>query len=439
MFITKMAVPRRTFLRGMGAAVALPFMEAMTPAFAARTGVAATSPRRFGAVYIPHGATLDQWVPRAVGRGFEFTPILKPLEPFRESLVVVSNLDGPLEPAGGGGHAISPSSFLSGVRPKVAQGTDLYNGTTLDQVIATEIGQDTPLPSLEMGIADATRFVGACEAFYSCAYVNNIAWRTPTMPLPSEINPRVVFERLFGAPGTPAERLARIQEDRSILDSVAEGTTHLQRGLGVRDRARLSDYLDNIREIERRIQRAEQHTGTELNVPDAPVGVPDTYEEHVALLFDLLAVAYQADITRVFTFMLARDFSGQAYPQSGVADSFHALSHHQNKPEKLARFAVINQYHYQLFAKFLETLRSTPDGDGSLLDHSVILYGSGMGDANVHSHEKLPLVVAGGRLPGGRHLTHPKETPLGNLLVSLAGTFGIERDRFGDSTGRVDL
>ena len=439
MFITKIAVPRRTFLRGAGAAVALPLLEAMTPAFVARARTAAIAPKRFGAVYIPHGATLDEWVPKTAGRGFEFTPILKPLEPFRDELVVVSNLDGPLELAGGGGHAISPSSFLSGVRPKVSQGTDVYNGTTIDQVIAAEIGQDTPRPSLEVGIEDASRFVGACEAFYSCAYVNNIAWRTPTMPLPSEINPRVVFERLFGAPGTTAERLARIQEDRSILDSVAEGTTHLQRGLGSRDRARLSDYLDNIREIERRIQRAEQHADTELTVRDAPTGVPDTYEEHVTLMFDLLAVAFQTDITRVFTFMMARDFSGQAYPESGVADSFHALSHHQNRPEKLARFAVINRYHYQLFARFLEKLKSTPDGDGSLVDHSVIFYGSGMGDANVHSHAELPLVVAGGGLRGGRHVTHPKETPLANLLVSLAGAFGIELDRFGDSTGRVDL
>ena len=439
MFITKIAMPRRTFLRGMGAAVALPLLEAMTPAFAARTGAAATSPKRFGAIYVPHGATLDQWVPKTVGRGFEFTPILKPLEPFRESLVVVSNLDGPLEPAGGGGHAISPSSYLSGVRPKVSQGTDLYNGITLDQVIAARIGQDTSLPSLELGIEDASRFVGACEAFYSCAYVNNIAWRTPTMPLPTEINPRVVFERLFGAPGTAAERRARIREDRSILDSVAEGTTSLQRGLGSRDRARLADYLDNIREIERRIQRAEQRTDQELTVPDAPTGVPDTFEEHVTLMFDLVAVAYQADVTRVFTFMLARDFSAQAFPQSGVTDSFHALSHHQNKPDKLSRFALINRYHCQLFARFLEKLRSTPDGDGSLLDHSLILYGSGMGDANVHSHAELPLVVAGGGLQGNRHLTHPKETPLGNLLLSLAGSFGIERGRFGDSAGRVDL
>jgi hypothetical protein len=439
MFISKMALPRRAFLRGMGAVVALPFLDAMIPAFAARAGAAGATPKRFGAIYIPHGAIHSEWVPRIVGTGFEFTPILKPLEPFRDSLVVLSNLDGPLEPAGGGGHAISPSSYLSGVRPKVSQGTDVYNGTTLDQVIAAQIGQDTSLPSLELGIEDASRFVGACEAFYSCAYVNNIAWRTPTMPLPTEINPRVVFERLFGAPGTAAERRARIEEDRSILDSVAAGTESLQRRLGSRDRARLSDYLDNIREIERRIQRAEQHGDKELTVPDAPPGIPDSFEEHAMLLFDLVAVAYQADVTRVFTFMLARDFSGQTFPQSGVADAFHALSHHQNKPEKMVRFAQINRYHYQLLAQFLDKLRSTPDGDGSLLDHSVVLYGSGMGDANVHGHAQLPLVVAGGGLAGGRHLTHPSETPLGNLLVSLAGAFGIERERFGDSTGRVNL
>ena len=388
---------------------------------------------------MPHGSTHDLWVPPSVGTGFEFTPILKPVEPFREQLVVVSNLDGPLEPAGGGGHAISPSSYLSGVRPKVSQGTDVYNGTTLDQVLAAKIGQDTSLPSLELGIEDASRFVGACEAFYSCAYVNNIAWRTPTMPLPTEINPRVVFERLFGAPGTAAARRARIQEDRSLLDSVADSTASLRRTLGSRDRVRLGDHLDNIREIERRIQRAEQQGDRELTVPAAPAGVPDTFEEHATLLFELAAVAFQADVTRVFTFMLARDFSGQSFPASGVSDAFHALSHHQNKPEKLLRFAQINRYHYQLLARFLDKLRSTPDGDGTLLDHSLILYGSGMGDPNVHGHAQLPLVVAGGGVKGGRHLSHPKETPLANLLLSVAGQFGLERDRFGDSTGRVDL
>ena len=435
MFITKRSLPRRTLLRGMGAMVALPFLEAMTPALAR----AAAAPKRFGAIYVPHGSTHDLWVPATVGTGFEFTPILKPVEAFRDQLVVVSNLDGPLEPAGGGGHAISPSSYLTGVRPKVSQGADVYNGTTLDQVIAAKIGQDTSLPSLELGIEDASRFVGACEAFYSCTYVNNIAWRTPTMPLPVEINPRVVFERLFGAPGTAAARRARIQDDRTLLDSVAEGTASLRRTLGPRDRVRLGDYLDNIREIERRIQRTEQRGDRELTVPDAPAGVPDTFDEHAMLLLELAAVAFQADVTRVFTFMLARDFSGQTFPASGVSDAFHALSHHQNKPEKLLRFAQINQYHYALLARFLEKLRSMPDGDGTLLDHSLVFYGSGMGDPNVHGHAQLPLVVAGGGVKGGRHLTHPKETPLGNLLLSLAGRFGIEQERFGDSTGRVDL
>jgi hypothetical protein len=366
MLITRTSLPRRTVLRGMGALVALPFLDAMMPALA--RAQAGRPPKRFGAIYVPHGSTHDLWVPPNTGTGFEFTPILKPVEPFREQLVVLSNLDGPLEPAGGGGHAISPSSYLSGVRPKVSQGTDVYNGTTLDQVLAAKIGQDTSLPSLELGIEDASRFVGACEAFYSCAYVNNIAWRTPTMPLPTEINPRVVFERLFGAPGTAAARRARIQEDRSLLDSVADSTASLRRGLGSRDRVRLSDHLDNIREIERRIQRAEQQGDRELVVPTAPAGVPDTFEEHATLLFELAAVAFQADVTRVFTFMLARDFSGQSFPASGVSDAFHALSHHQNKPEKLLRFAQINRYHYQLLAGFLEKLRSTPDGDGTLLD-----------------------------------------------------------------------
>jgi hypothetical protein len=439
MFITQMSLPRRTFLRGVGATIALPLIEAMIPALTAEAATAANVPKRFAAIYIPHGAMLDQWLPRTTGRDFAFSPTLKPLESFRDQLCVISGLDGPLEPTGGGGHAIGPASWLSGVAPKTTQGADVYAGTTLDQVLARQIGQDTPLPSLELGTEDFSRFVGACEIFYSCTYVNTVSWRTPTTPLPVEINPRVVFDRIFGGGGTAAERAARIQEDRSILDSVAEGTKRLERGLGPGDRARLGDYFESIREIERRIQKAERHGDAQIAMPSAPIGAPDGFEDRVALMFDMLALAFQADVTRVSTFMMARDYSQQTYPQLGVPDPNHLLSHHGDNPEKMAKLAVVNRHHYTLFAKFLETLRSTPDGNGSLLDHSAILYGSGMSNPNRHSHVALPLVLAGGGFKGGRHLAHRPETPVGNLHLTLAAKFGLEMERFGDSTGTIDL
>jgi hypothetical protein len=314
----------------------------------------------------------------------------------------------------------------------------VYAGTTLDQVLAQHIGQETALPSLELGTEDFSRFVGACEIFYSCTYVNTVSWRTPTTPMPVEINPRVVFERIFGGGGSEAERRERIEENRSILDSVADSTKRLENGLGAHDKARLGDYLESVREIERRIQRAEQHMDAHV-AATAPVGVPDTFEERVALMFDMLALSFEADVTRVATFMMARDYSQQTYPELGVPDPNHALSHHGNNPDKMAKLAIVNRYHYTLFAKFLERLRGTKDGDGSLLDHSVILYGSGMSDPNRHSHVALPLVLAGGGITGGRHITHPKETPLGNLHRSLAKKFGVEMERFGDSSGLVDL
>jgi hypothetical protein len=439
MIITKKSLPRRTVLRGIGATVALPFLEAMLPALTAEVK-AVSPPRRFGAVYIPHGAMMDRFTPKTAGAGFQLSPTLTPFEPLRDHLCVISGLDGPPEPSGGGGHAIGPASWLSGVNPRVTQGADILGGTTIDQIIAKQIGQDTPLSSLQVGTEDSTRFVGACEIFYSCSYVNTVSWRTPTTPLPVEINPRVVFERMFGGSGTAAQRRLRIQEDRSILDSVAAGTKRLLNNeLGVQDRSRLNDYLDNVREIERRIQRAEQNTEARLTMPTAPVGVADAFEERVSMMFDMLAVALQADITRVFTFMMFRDYSQQTYPDLGVPDPNHALSHHQNNPERMAKLARVNQYHYGLLAKFIEKLRSTPDGPGSLLDHSVLVGGCGMDNPNRHTHFRLPLLVAGGGIRGNRHLQHADGTPVGNLLVSLANKFEARVESFGETTGTVDL
>ena len=441
MFITKRSLPRRTFLRGVGVTLALPLLDAMVPAMTAQSRTAAAPVRRFGAVYVPHGKIQTQWTPAAEGTGFEFTPILKPLERFRDHVCVVSGLDGPKDPAAGG-HATAPAMWLTGISPKKTEGVDVRNETTIDQMIAKAIGQETPFPSLELATEDFTGFVGACDVGYSCTYMNTISWQGPTTPLPMEINPRVVFERMFGGAGTVEERLERMRTRRSILDSVSKSASKLQQGLGARDQSRLGEYLDHVREIERRIVRSEQQTGADLKVPEAPIGAPEVFEEHVGLMFDLMALAFQADITRVFTFMMARDLHNGTYPQVGVDEPHHGLSHHQNKPDKIARFAKVNTYHVDLFSRFVEKLKETPDGDGSMLDHSVVLYGSGMGNANVHSHVALPYLIAGtgaGAIKGGRHIRAREHDPSGNLLLSIVDKFGIERDSVGYSTGRVDL
>jgi hypothetical protein len=436
MFIRKISLPRRTFLRGVGVTMALPFLESMVPALTAASK--AVHPRlKFGAVYIPHGAIMNQWTPKGTGTDFEFSPILQPLAPFREQLTVVSGMNGPV-----GGHGVAAAVYLSGVAPKRTPGVDVLNNTTIDQIIANRIGQDTPLPSLELATEDFSGFIGACDTDYSCQYMNTLAWKTPTTPLPMEINPRVVFERLFGGTGTPDERRDQMTTDRSILDSVASEAAQLQRKVGPRDRARLGDYLDHIREIERRIQRSEQQANTHVATPNAPIGVPDSFEEHVALMFELLTVAFQADITRVFTFLMARELSHCTYPQIGINDPHHALSHHLQDPAKIAKLVTLNAYHYGLFAKFVDRLRTIPDGDGSVLDHSIILYGSGMSDANSHSNIALPYVVLAGKasnIKGGRHLAQPAGTPNANLLVDLAQKAGVDIEKFGASTGGVNL
>jgi hypothetical protein len=438
MYISQLSLPRRTFLRGMGATVALPFLEAMVPAMTATARTAANPPRRWGAVFFPNGAIMEQWSPAGVGTGFDFSPSLKPLEGFRDSLVVVSNLTRAGTTAGD--HAVSAAGWLTGVYAKRTEAEDVRANTTIDQIAAKQIGQDTPFPSLELATEDFTGYVGACTVGFSCVYANTISWSTPTTPLPMEINPRVVFERLFGEPGTPGQRRAHRQRDLSILDVIAEEANALQRGLGARDRTRFTQYLDNIREIERRIQRTEDRNSAQVTTPDAPVGIPESFEEHVGLMFDLLTVAYQADLTRVFTFMMSRELSQRTYPQIGVPDQHHGVSHHGNDPEKIAKVAKINAYHARLFATFLERLRSTPDGDGSVLDHSLIFFGGGMGNPNQHAVGPLPMVVAGGGVARrDRHLALPASTPVGNLWLTVANQFDHPMEKFGESTGTIDL
>jgi len=421
-------MPRRAFLRGAGTMLALPLLDAMIPALTAQI---TTSPR-LGFVYIPHGAVMDKWTPSATGSAFEFTPILQPLAPYRDRLLIMSNLSHHQADSlgdGGADHARSSPTFLSGVHPRRTEGEDIRAGITIDQIAAQHIGQSTRYPSLELTTEDMTGVVGACDTGYSCSYMNTISWRTPTAPLPMEINPRVVFERLFGDGGA-------VQEDRSILDEIAREIPGLQNNLGPLDRARLNDYLDNVREIERRLRIAEKQSATSLAVPQAPIGVPESYGEHARLMFDLLALAYQADQTRVFTFMLARELSQRSYPQVGVPEPHHATSHHQDDPVKLAKLVKIQTYHVTLFAHFLEKLRSIPDGDGSLLDHSLILYGSSMSNSNLHNHKPLPILVAGG-VKGGRHLKFAEDTPMANLLVALLNRAGVPQDKVGDSTGAL--
>jgi hypothetical protein len=440
MFISKKSLSRRTILRGVGTAVALPLLDAMFPALVPMAKAAAKPKMRFGVVYTPNGAIMQQLTPKTVGPGFEFTPILKPLEPFGDSLLVVTNLTRCHPGSQFGDHAVSAAGFLTGVWPKRTEAEDVLANTTIDQVVAQQIGQDTPLPSLEVATEDFTGYVGGCSPGFSCAYLNTISWSSPSTPLPMEINPRAVFERLFGAAGSPSERQARTVKERSILDSVVDEANGLGSGLGTRDRVRLTDYLDNLREIERRIQKQEARGATQVNTPDAPIGVPDSYDEHVALLFDLLAVAYQSDITRVFSFMMSRELSQRTYPQIGVTEQHHSVSHHQNNPEKMAQVVKINVYYATMYAKFLEKLRTTPDGDGSLLDHSFIVYGAGMGDSNVHASDPLPMIVVGGGVgTGHRHVELPLRTPVGNFWANVADKFGKPMDHFGESTGKTDV
>ena len=443
MMIRKLSLPRRTFLRGLGATVALPLLDAMVPALTAEARTAARPVRRLGFIYIPNGAVMQQWTPAETGPGYALSPILQPLAPFRDQLTVVSGLaHGQAEPLGDGNgeHSRASSTWLNGIHPKQTEGSDVQAGITADQLAAQHIGRDTPLPSLELAI-DLDGLVGNCENGYSCVYLNTVAWRSPTTPLPMENNPRVVFERLFGDGGTTEQRVAEMRRDRSILDSVTDDLADLERSIGKGDRARLDQYLDSIRALERRITLSEaQSADAELPALARPVGIPDNFEDHVRLMFDLVSLAWQADITRVFTFMLGRELGGRTYPHLGVPDPHHGLSHHRNDPEKLDKLARINTYHVGLFTHLLENLRTAPDGLGSVLDHAMVMYGGGLGDSNDHAHFDLPEIVVGGgagRLKGGRHLRYPKDTPVNNLLVSMLDKVGVSAGNFGDTTGRI--
>jgi hypothetical protein len=439
-FITRKHLSRRTLLRGVGVSLGLPLLDSMVPAQTPLAKTAATSKSRLSCIYVPHGATMDKWTPAADGKGFEFTEILSPLEKFRDRVSIVSNLAHPS--AGGVGsdagadHARSAAVFLSGVHPE--QGS-IHVGSTIDQIAAQRIGQDTPLPSLELSIEEVAL---SCGSGYACAYSNTISWKTPTIPLPMENNPQVVFEKLFGDGSNNADRLARKQQSRSLLDSVMDQVASLQRELPASDRTRLGEYLDDVREIERRIQKAENQIPADLKLPEAPVGVPESFDEHFKIMYDLQVLAFRAEITRVATLMYARDTSGAVYPQSGIRDGFHVASHHSNNRANMDKFALINKYHVEMLAYFLDKLKSTPDGDGNLLDHSMVLYGSSMSNGNQHDHDPLPIVLAGGasgQLTGGRHVTYAPHTPMSNLLLSMLDKLGIQADTHGDSTGKLEI
>ena len=443
MFITKKSLPRRTFLRGAGATLALPLLDSMVPALAATRNSAARPAIRMGFVYVPNGIIMDRWTPAADGAAFEFMPIMKPLEPFRDHLLVMNGLaqvngnplgDGP------GDHARAGATFLTGVHPKKTEGADIHAGISADQIAARELGKTTQLASLEIGL-EAPGMVGNCDSGYSCAYTNTISWRTPTSPMPMEVNPRAVFERLFGDGESTdaASRQVRSEEDRSILDFVRDDVARLQPGLGPRDRSKLTEYLDAIRDIERRIQLAEaQHV--QLPVMDRPLGVPDSFDEHCKLMMDLEVIAFQANLTRVVTFMMAREGSNRSYRQIGVPDGHHSVTHHQNDKEKIEKVVKINTHHVQMFAYLLNKLRSTPDGDGNLLDHSMIVYGSSLADGNRHTHVDLPIVLAGGgagSIRSGRSIRYPQNTPMTNLLLTMLDKIGVPSEKIGDSTGEI--
>ena len=440
MFISKKHLSRRTFLHGAGVTVALPLLESMVPAATALAQTAARPRSRLACIYIPHGVTMEKWTPAGEGRGFEFSEILKPLEPFRDRLNVLSNLaHAPVAPWSGedtGGaenHVRAAAVFLSGAHP--VKKNEAYVGVTVDQLAAQQVGQDTPLPSVELSIEPLNLTCG--DAGFTCAYRNTLAWKSATLPLPMESNPQIVFERLFGDGSTEAQRAERRQQARSLLDSVRDQVPALEKDLPPADRRRLRDYLEEVREIERRVKQVDATLSRELELPDAPVGIPANFETHLKLLFDLQVLAYKSEITRISTLMLARENSNAVYQATGIRDGFHNASHHSNEQKNKDQFAVINRYHVSLLAYFLDRLRQTPDGDGTLLDHSMVLYGSSLSDGNEHNFDPLPVVLAGGasgQLQGGRHLRHAPQTPMSNLLLAMLHKMGARVDAIGDST-----
>ncbi|HWP85033.1 MAG TPA: DUF1552 domain-containing protein [Terriglobia bacterium] len=447
MMIFRQALPRRTFLRGMGATLALPLLDAMVPAFASTAGEVSGRPNRLSIVYAPTGMIMDQWTPATEGAGFAMPPILTSLEPFRDRMLVLSglalkNADAILPGEGAvGNHSRASATFLSGVHPKKTEGADIEAGTSIDQIAAREFGKKTQLASLELCME--SDLVGTCERGYSCAYLNTLCWRTPTTPLPMETQPRAVFERFFGDTTStdPAARRARLRENRSILDSVRQEVERLARGLHATDRHKLDQYLEAIRDVERRIQLAEEQSAKELPSVERPLGVPATFEEYAKLMFDMMVLAYQSDLTRVITMMIAREQSALAYPEIGVGDPHHPLTHHNGDPAKIAGVLKINRFHMRLFAYYLDRLNSIADGDGSLLDHTMVLLGSAISDGNLHLHDNLPILLleGGTKHPGGRHIRYPQATPLANLYLTMFEKLGIPLDNIGDSTGKLNL
>ena len=439
MIITKMALPRRSFLRGMGATLALPFLDAMVPALSA-AAPGGSRVTRLGFVYAPNGTYLPNFHPATTGKGYEMTPVLQALEPFRDDMVVLSGLSNKgaeTQSEGGGVHTRVHTAWLSGTRPKKTEGADIEAGTSIDQMAAAKIGADTPLRSLQLSL-DHENIVGSCENGYSCVYQHTYSWSDPTTPVPMESNPRAVFERLFGEGGSPQEQAARLKRDRSVLDLAMADMARLQKRLGVRDRVMVDEYLDSVRDVEQRIQRAERQSKVSpMPIADPPVGVPDSFDDHAKLMFDLELLAFQSDVTRVVAFQISRELNGRPYPWIGVPEGHHAVSHHQMDPVKIAQGAKINAYHVSLFARFLDRMRNTPDGDGSLLDHTLLLYGTGMGDSDHHTPVNLPAVVVGGggAIAGGRHIQYPMHTPFTNLGLTLLHKVGVERERVADSTG----
>jgi hypothetical protein len=445
MTVMKKAIARRTVLRGFGASLALPLLDGMVPALTALAKTPAKATPRLGVVYVPMGAVMSEWTPKETGAGFTMSRILQPLTPFRERVLVLTGLDN--EPAvarlgePAGGHGRIGGAFLTGVHAKPTEGADFEAGVSIDQIAAKHLGQHTQLASLEVGL-ETSGLAGACDVGYSCAYVNTLCWRSPTTPLPMETNPRAVFERLFGDHDSTdgQARLAQIGRDRSLLDSLAESVGDLQRGLGKRDRQKLSEYLDAVRDVERRIQKAEAQGAREVPLVDRPTGaVPGSFEDYAKLMIDLQVLAYQSDLTRVITFMIGKELSSRTYPEIGVSEQHHPLSHHQNDPAKLEKLTKVNTLHASIFAYFLSRLAATPDGEGTLLDQVLLVYGSGMSNSNLHIPHKLPIVVAGGAagtIRGGRHLTFADQTPLTNLYLSALQAIGVPAERVGDSTGR---
>jgi hypothetical protein len=438
MFISKKHLSRRTFLQAAGATMALPMLESMVPALTAQAKTAAAASSRLGFIYLPHGAIMDRWTPAKEGTGFEFTPILQPLEKFRDQLNVVSGF-GHAAADSSAVHSLSPTTWLSGVRPKATQGMDAFAGITADQFAAQAIGQDTMLPSLEIGTEDHSGLIGSCDRDYGCIYMNTLSWRTPTTPLPMEINPRKVFERLFGRGGSTEERIAQSKEDRSILDLFTKQAADLQKKLGAQDRTAIDNYMESVREVERRVQRMTMEgAASDVAIPSAPSGIPYSYEDHVSLMYDLMLLAYQANVTKVVTYMLAREISNRTYQMVGVSDGHHAISHHSNQAAKMDKNVKIQTYHTTLFSRFLDKMAATRDGDGSLLDHTILLFGSNMSNSNAHNHYPLPNLVIGGgagTLKGGRHIRYADRTPMNNMLLAILNKAGVKMDKMGDSTG----